>query len=64
MSVASVDCSSDAHDALHDDHPAEEVVDVVAVDLEALAVVIAPCSLTWILYALELQLRHLGEELV
>ena len=46
MSVVSIGCSSNAHDALQDDHPAEEVVDVVAVDLEALAVVIAPCSLT------------------
>ncbi len=65
--IRSVSCASvaaNAHEALHDDHPTEEVVDMMAVDLEALAVVVAPCSLTWILHALELQLRHLGEELV
>ncbi len=39
MSVVPVGFSSNAHDALHDDHPAEKVVDVVAVDLQALAVV-------------------------
>ena len=70
--IRSVSCASvaaNAHEALDDDHPTEEIIDVMAVDLEALAVITwagrAVDSLTWILDVFgEFHLGYFGVELI